>query len=170
VFAGRPTPYTEIDHPDPIIDYGRAKLDAERAVTEVVPGAAIVRTSLLYGSEHLSPFQVELRAALQSGSSPMTFFIDEFRAPAHAADVAAAISTLAADRDSGGVLHVAGPDRLSRLELAQAMAAHLGYGRVTLATSTIAESGMTRPGDVVLDSSLAASRGITCRSIRDALR
>ncbi|MEP6296887.1 MAG: sugar nucleotide-binding protein, partial [Ilumatobacter sp.] len=37
VFAGRPSPYTERDVPDPILQYGIDKRDAELAVTSVAP-------------------------------------------------------------------------------------------------------------------------------------
>lgn len=170
LFAGRPLPYTEQDTPDPVIDYGTHKRDAELLVAEIAPKAAIVRTSLLYGTERLSPFQVDLERSLRHGGSPMTFFTDEFRCPVHADDVAAAISTLAKQRDVSGLLHVAGPDRLSRLDYAVTCAQYLGTSMPAFPTATIAESGLTRPGDVTLDSSLAATLGIRCRSIAEALR
>src|SRR3954469_20076047 len=48
VFSGRlHRPYRETDRPDPVTEYGQAKADAERAIADVAPGAAIVRTSLL---------------------------------------------------------------------------------------------------------------------------
>ncbi len=51
-----------------IIEYGRHKADAERVVTATIPEAAIIRTSLLYGTDHLSPFQIELAHSLRAGS------------------------------------------------------------------------------------------------------
>ena len=58
---------------------------------------------------------------------------------------------------------------VSRVDYAAALAHHAGLGHISLPTTTIAESGMTRPANVVLDSSLAASIGIECRSLREAL-
>lgn len=169
VFGGRPAPYTERDLPDPLIDYGIDKRDAEQAVAAVDPSAALLRTSLLYGTETPSPFQTELTAAIRRGRSNMTFFTDEFRGPVHAADVARAIGVVAARRDVSGVLHVAGPDRVSRLRFAQRLAAHAGFPDAELPSSTIFESGQVRAGNIVLDSSLAASLGIRLRSLDDAL-
>ncbi len=91
VFGGRPLPYTERDRPDPITSYGVDKRDAELVVAAIDPTAAIIRTSLLYGTDMPSPYQRELTSALRRGVSPMTFFGDEFRCPVHAADVARAI-------------------------------------------------------------------------------
>ena len=169
VFAGRATPYREHDRPDPIIEYGRHKADAEHVVSSTDPNASIVRTSLLYGTDDPSPLQVDLERDLRSGDSPMTFFSDEFRCPVHAADVAAAIMHIAADRNVVGPLHVAGPRAVSRVDFAHALARYAGLGNVTLPTSTIAESGMVRPANVVLDTSRAAALGLGCRSLDDAL-
>lgn len=165
VFAGRATPYVESDPPDPIIEYGRNKADAEAAVLETVPGAVVIRTSLLYGTDDPAPFQTELTTGLRSGRSPMAFFTDEFRCPAHAADVAAAVVRVASQPDLAGILHVAGPESVSRLDFATALAAFAGVGHVPLPATTIRESGMERAGTVVLDTSLAASLGIVCRSL-----
>jgi dTDP-4-dehydrorhamnose reductase len=169
VFGGRAAPYTEIDTPDPMIAYGVDKRDAEHLVAHIDPSAAIVRTSLLYGTDRPSEFQVELTEGLRRGRSPMTFFSDEYRCPAHADDVAAALARLAAQRDQKGVLHVAGPERLSRMEFAQACAGHAGLGDAHLPKTTIAESGLTRPGNVVLDSSLAEQLGMSCRTVGETI-
>jgi dTDP-4-dehydrorhamnose reductase len=169
VFAGRPTPYVETDRPNAIVEYGRHKADAERVVTATIPEAAIIRTSLLYGTDHLSPFQVELAHSLSAGRSPMTFFSDEFRCPVHAADVAAAILQVATDRSVAGPLHVAGPESVSRVAYAAALARHAGLGDLPLPTTTIAESGMIRAANVVLDTSRAAALGIECRTLSNAL-
>ena len=47
VFAGRPQRYTEADQPDPIIEYGRDKADAEGAVVRAHADALILRPSLI---------------------------------------------------------------------------------------------------------------------------
>lgn len=169
VFGGRPTPYTERDAPDPLTDYGIDKRDAELAVAEIDPTAAIIRTSLMYGTDFPSSFQVDLVRALRSGRSSTTFFTDEFRCPVHAADIAHAVGVVAARREVRGVLHVAGPEALSRLDYAQTLAAHAGFPNSQLPSSTVFESGQVRPRNVVLDSSLASTLGIRSRSVMEAL-
>jgi dTDP-4-dehydrorhamnose reductase len=167
VFSGRPEPYVESDDPDPLIEYGRHKFDAEQAVMAVCPTAAMVRTSLLYGTDVLAPLQVDVQRALDTGPDhqPMTFFTDEYRCPAHVDDIAAALITLAGARDVTGPLHVAGPERISRADFATRTARWLGLRGEALSTSRIAEAGLTRPANVVLDSTTARSLGITCRSV-----
>lgn len=168
VFAGREAPYTEADRPDATVDYGRWKAEAEGEVLRAHPGALVIRTSLLYGTEHLGTPQRDVQEVM-SGRSTMRFFTDELRCPAHAADVAAAIVVLADRPDVTGVLHVAGPQAVSRAEFARAIAAWLGFDPARVPTTSLAESGQSRPGRVLLDSSRAASLGLRCRSVADAL-
>ena len=66
------------------------KLEAERAVAAECPSAVMVRTSLLYGTRRPASIQTDVEDAI-TGRSTMRFFTDEYRCPAHAADVAAAI-------------------------------------------------------------------------------
>jgi dTDP-4-dehydrorhamnose reductase len=169
VFAGRDTPYTEIDVPDATMEYGRWKAEAELEVHRAHPDAVMVRTSLLYGTHHLSPGQHAVAEAL-GGGAPMTYFTDEYRCPVHATDVAEAVLRLAELPEVDGPLHIAGPQALSRADLAAAFARHQGLDESQLVTSTLAENGLQRPARVVLDSSAAAHIGITCRSVEEALR
>jgi dTDP-4-dehydrorhamnose reductase len=169
VFPGRPAPYTEDDPPWPLDDYGRAKADAERAVADACPEAVVVRTSLLYGTEQLGPCQVAVQHALASPTSA-AFFTDEVRSVTCAADVATAVIALAARRDVRGPLHVAGPEPVDRYAFACLVARWLGRSPALLRAGTIVDSGLSRPGRVVLDSSAAATLGIRCRPVSEVLR
>ena len=163
VFAGRAEPYVEHDPPDPTIDYGRYKAEAEAAVLRACPGAVVVRTSLLYGTApELSPSQTVVADAL-AGRAEVTFFEDEVRCPGHAADVAAAVLALVDRPDVTGPLHVAGPRALSRARYAAVVARELGLDPGGLRTSTIADAGLERPACVVLDTSRASALGLRVR-------
>jgi len=169
VFAGRSLPYTEADQPDATQDYGRWKAEAEYEVQAACPSALVVRTSLLYGTDLLAPPQRDVEAVL-GGQRYMSFFTDEFRCPAHAADVAAALVRLADMPQVTGVLHIAGPRGVSRAEMAQAFAHQLGgAGAARVPTASLADSGLERPGHLVLDTAKATALGITCRDLRAAL-
>jgi dTDP-4-dehydrorhamnose reductase len=67
------------------------------------------------------------------------------------------------------VLHIAGPQAVSRAELAQAFAEWMGADRRMVPTASLAETGIQRPAHVVLDTSLAAGFGIRCRSLAETL-
>jgi dTDP-4-dehydrorhamnose reductase len=143
VFDGeKGAPYLEEDEPTPLTDYGRAKADAERAVLAQHPGALVVRTSLIYGGARPGP--QELLAA----DPDATFFTDEVRCPIQVGDLAEALIELAGV-ELGGVVHVAGADRLSRAEFAELLAGH------PVRTDSIAGSGLVRPRDCSLDSGRA---------------
>jgi dTDP-4-dehydrorhamnose reductase len=167
VFRGRLQPYDEADNPDPANDYGRYKFEAEQAVRAAFPTATIVRTSLLYGTAALAPLQIDVRRALETGPGhqPMTFFTDEYRCPAHVTDVAAALVAIAGIPAMTRLIHVAGPERMSRADFARRTALWLGLRSDNLVTSTIAEAGVTRPANVVLDTAKAQRLGLTCRSV-----
>jgi dTDP-4-dehydrorhamnose reductase len=164
VFAGREVAYTERDAPDAVIDYGRWKAEAERRVVDINPTALMIRTSLLYGTRRLAPWQEDIRE-----QKPITWFLDEIRSPAHVEDVAAAICSLAPQRDVTGPLHIAGPQPVSRAGLAQAVAGWLHLADGSVRTGRLSDGGAPRPGRVVLDSSRAAAMGIHCRSLAEAL-
>jgi dTDP-4-dehydrorhamnose reductase len=170
VFGDRVAPWTEGDATCPVHDYGRSKVAAEHAVSAVA-AAVIVRTSLLYGDRDLAVTQRDVADAI-AGRSSMRFFTDEFRCPIHAADVAAAIIRLLTDlRDVTGPLHVAGPEALSRAELAVRYARHLGLDERALPVASAAELGLagTRPLRVLRDSSSARVLGIATRPIDESL-
>ena len=164
IFPGRPTPYVETDEPFPLIDYARDKVDAERAVMAFCPGAVMVRSSLIYGTVTLSALQQDVADAINNQTAT-AFLTDEVRCPVHVEDVAEAVTRLAGMRDISGPLHVAGPDPLSRAEFAMRTARFLGLNPSLVQTASLEESGLVRPGRVVLDSSRAAELDIHCRPV-----
>ena len=169
IFPGRPEPYREYDTPQPITEYGLMKLESERAVAAECPGAVLVRTSLLYGTRRPASIQTDVERAI-NGKLAMTFFTDEYRCPAHAADVGAALSSLAARPDIRGPLNVAGPEAISRADLAATFARWMGLDPRGLTTGVLALAGTIRPAHVVLDTALATSYGLHCRSLAETLR
>jgi dTDP-4-dehydrorhamnose reductase len=171
VFGDRVDPWTEVDLPAPVHAYGRAKADAEQRLAAADPTAVLVRTSLLYGDRHLAVIQRDVADAV-AGRTSMRFFTDEVRCPVHAEDVAAAVVRLVADLDDvHGPLHVAGPEAMSRAELARRVARHLGLDERRVPTVSAAALGVDRerPMHVVLDSSRAAGLGLVARPVDVAL-
>lgn len=166
VFAGQIAAYTELDPPSPVNDYGRDKADVETEVTRIDPGAAIVRTSLIYGRDELSVHERAVGDAI-AGRSATTFFTDEVRSPVLVGDLAASLVDLATMSDVRGPLHLGGPGAFSRATLAVMTARRHGWDESRLRFSTIAESGLTRPSKVVLDSSRAKSYGLAVRGPAD---
>ncbi len=139
-------PYVEADEPRTTSAYGRAKLEAERIAMRLHPDTLVVRTSLLYGN----PGGPQERLALRDD---VVFFADEIRTPIHVVDLAGALLELAAG-PATGILHVAGPDPLSRYDFARKLAAAQGRDPAALRSG---QAPPGRAGNVALDSTCATA-------------
>ncbi|MFC5909323.1 SDR family oxidoreductase [Streptacidiphilus monticola] len=150
--------FAEDAPPAPDSPYGAAKAAAETAVRAVHPAAAVVRTSLILGdgrSVH-EEFARELATGRRPGG---VLFTDVVRCPVHVADLAAALLEVGT-RGLGGVLHVTGPEAVSRAELGRLIAAREGLNPDALPTGP-APGG---PSDIRLDCAR------TARQLRTRLR
>jgi dTDP-4-dehydrorhamnose reductase len=145
VFDGEHAPYSEDDAPAPVNFYGVAKAEAERIIAATVTNAVIVRTSLVTCFDPPDPRTEPVLAALRAEREPVTLFTDEYRCPVRTEDLVAALLELAAGAFRG-ILHVAGPERLSRHELGLRIAAFHGLDPAPgMRRGLSAGSGMVRP-------------------------
>jgi dTDP-4-dehydrorhamnose reductase len=153
VFDGEAAPYAESAEPNPLSEYGRTKVAGERAVLAFARHAA-VRVSLLFGpSKNGRPnfFDSQL-AALRAGRT-VRLFHDEWRTPLGLAAAARALVAVVQSNVTG-LLHVGGPERMSRLEMGQRLATHLGGNSTGIeASGRLSVAGEPRPRDTSLDSS-----------------
>lgn len=154
VFDGREAPYSEDANPTPLSLYGRSKHEGEQAL-KGHPGASVVRISLLYGPALIGSggfYDQQLRK-LRAGET-MKLFHDEWRTPLALDEAAAALVELL-DGPHRGVLHLGGPERLSRFEMGQQTAAALGVNPdlVQPSSQSSVDFPEPRPRDVSLDSS-----------------
>jgi dTDP-4-dehydrorhamnose reductase len=155
VFDGEHAPYREADPPAPLSVYGRVKAEAEAEALSA-PRAAVARVSLLFGRSLTGrPCFFDQQADALRAGRPVTLFADEWRTPLHLATAARALAALAR-ADFAGVLHVGGPERLSRLEMGQRLARVLGADPAVIVPARRADAPAAepRPRDVSLDSSL----------------
>jgi nucleoside-diphosphate-sugar epimerase len=119
-----PTPenYTPLE---PISVYGAMKVEAEALVRAEHAGALVIRTSLLVGESGTMLRPAYECDGLVRGQS-VALYRDEWRSPTHVDDLVHASWQLAS-LDVTGVYHVAGAERLSRLELGRILAALFRY-------------------------------------------
>ncbi|MEW5851629.1 MAG: SDR family oxidoreductase [Myxococcota bacterium] len=127
VFAGDQAPYDENDPRTPIHVYGRTKAQSEDEVAARCPNNVVVRTSLQVGPSPRGNRGIEevLATAVKRGERPQ-LFTDEFRQPMASEDLAAILVWLGGQRYAG-VLHVAGPERLSRHAIGVKVAEAFGF-------------------------------------------
>jgi len=147
--------YAEDDPPSPVHAYGRSKAAGEGAVLAADPRALVLRLPLLYGDSFGRGLGAsdQVLAALARGEPP-TLFDDEWRTPLEAGNAAEAVLELLSG-DAHGLLHLAGPARVSRHELALAVLAAHGRageaGRLRAVTRAALGLASQRPADVSLD-------------------
>jgi dTDP-4-dehydrorhamnose reductase len=163
VFAGddpHPGPYTEDAAVAPINAYGRTKLEGERAVAALCDGRVrwlVVRTALVYG---LVPggranFITWLVGELRAGR-PVRVVGDQYNTPTLVGDLARVVLHLAR-HDTMDIVHVVGPELLSRHAWARQIAAYYGLDEALITQATTAE--LRQPAARPLQSGLRTLRG-----------
>ena len=186
VFDGRTPPYPEDAQPNPLNAYGRMKLAGEDAVWTAYSGQsgsayAIIRIPILYGRvESLTESPVtELAATLLQGAP---FKAEDWatRYPAHADDVARAVTLVAAQlttndgASAGGIYHFAGHEALTKCGMARTIALVLGRDPAVVLSDPNPPPGAPRPKDCHLQAPRLAALGFTPRiafadGVREAL-
>jgi dTDP-4-dehydrorhamnose reductase len=155
VFDGeKGAPYNERDSPAPLSQYGRSKQRGEMFVAGR-ERAVVARVSLLVGPRlhNGTSFFDEQCQALREGK-PLRLFVDEWRTAIDYPTAARALWALALS-DLCGILHIGGPQRLSRWEIGLQLADLLRADKTCVRPITHAEmpAAEPRPRDVSLDSS-----------------
>jgi dTDP-4-dehydrorhamnose reductase len=157
VFDGKKGEYTEGDEASPLSIYGRSKLAGEKAALAIASNL-VVRMSLLVGPslkpERPNFFDQQTQSLL--AGKPIGCFVDEWRTPLTHRWAAKMLLMLLRDWDGTGLVHLGGPERLSRFEIGQRLAHRLGAS--TEKVDPIAQAAVAtaepRPRDVSLNSGL----------------
>ena len=165
VFDGTRPESSETATPTPLMVYGRTKLAGE-AVARAVLGDRVVvaRLALLYGqgrgrSAGRTFTERTLEEARQGRA--VRLFRDQFRSPLYVEDAAAGIAAILTWPDPPAVVHLGGPERISRFEMGVETLAVFGLDR-SLAIPVSMEDvpfRVPRPRDVSFDIRRARSMG-----------
>ena len=179
VFPGddqQPGPYLEDAQARPINHYGWTKLQGEQAIAEVCGGRVpwlVARTALVYGyvPGGRTNFITWLAGELRAGRR-VKIVHDQVNTPTLADDLASALLLLAR-RNSQGIIHVAGPDLVSRDDWARAIAAY--YDLDDSLIDVLSTAQLKQPAQRPLRSGLRTNRmadleGITLRGIEAGLK
>lgn len=173
VFAGDAGPYDEDAPTGPLQTYGATKLEAEREVRRANRHATIVRVALAYGASPTGDRSASERLVreLRGGGRPR-LFTDEYRSPILADDLAEMVAALI-PAQGVPLLHLGGPDRVSRLEFGQELARAFGLPEELLQGVSLDDVDImpARPRDVSLDiRRLRAAVSREPRGLREGLR
>nr|GMD62366.1 methionine adenosyltransferase 2 subunit beta [Ipomoea batatas] len=136
VYEGTKSFYKEEDETIPVNAYGKSKVVAEQLILTNCPNFAILRSSIIFGPQTISPVPKSLPiqwidSVLAKGEK-MDFFHDEFRCPVYVRDLVTIIQTLtngwiSESKPMQLLVNVGGPDRVSRVQMAEAVAEIRGY-------------------------------------------
>ncbi|XP_050386328.1 uncharacterized protein LOC126802704 [Argentina anserina] len=182
VYEGVKSFYKEDDEVVPVNTYGKSKVAAEQFITEKCSNYAILRSSIIFGPQTISPVSKSLPIQWVDGvlskGNTTEFFHDEFRCPVYVKDVVAVILALSKTWISEAkqrklLLNVGGPDRVSRVQMAETVADIRGYN-LSLIKSVSASSvdrGVRSPADISMDiTKLVQTLGVYPVSFRDGVR
>ena len=122
VFSGEKGLYIESDTPNPINHYGKTKLEAERLVLGTSSGNLVIRSNSIVGPSSGSgeSFSDWIINRLQAGQS-VPLFEDQYRSPLHIRTMLDVLES-GCVQDVTGLVHVGGPQRMSRAEFGFAVA------------------------------------------------
>lgn len=163
VFDGRAAPYGERSPVGPLSVYGASKVAGEERVW--AHGGRVVRLPLLFGPDARGRgATASLRQAIAAGRRSQ-LYTNEYRTPLGARDAAAALVELVVAPDGPNLVHLPGPERVSRWQLAQRLCAVHGFATDLLDPVECIDP--LRPRDVSLAGPLAAARSLD-EMLRDA--
>lgn len=142
VFDGTSSPYRSTDQTNPLSEYGRQKLEAEKQVLRITDeNLVVLRITLLNGNSprgDRSPHEKILRT-LASGKPP-TLFTDEYRQTSSAENVAQLIVELIERPTLNGIFHWAGSEVVTRFELGRKILQRFGFSEERMVPSSMSES------------------------------
>jgi dTDP-4-dehydrorhamnose reductase len=165
VFDGQKGHYTEDDKPSPINFYGETKMRAEQAVMGI-PNYAIYRFDKLYGYNGEGRPN-DILSKVFAGK-PFEVNSDQVRQPLLIDDIGRAIQRVD-ELGQNGVFHLAGPDNISKYELAQRLAGLLGKEDLVIPVPEKQQIAR-RPLDASIATVKAEHLGITFTSLESALK
>jgi dTDP-4-dehydrorhamnose reductase len=126
VFNGMHPLWTEEEEVRPILTYGRQKLEVERFVASLPAPWLIVRLPKLLSEQRDPRCMVTQWIDALGRDRRILCATDQFFTPAAASDAASAIALLVRER-AQGLLHLGGPERLSRRALLGAVLEEYRY-------------------------------------------
>lgn len=172
VFDGKSSYYKETDPVSPVNYYGITKVKAEKIVLEGESNA-IFRMALMYGrSAFRQYYKPEWIWGNFSRRKKIKVFVDQYRSVL-CVNNAAELVKKAVDIDFSGILHLGGPERVSRYDMAKAICRYRGISTDLLEPVRHGQVDLLapRPQDVSLDISKAKSvLKIPIFSINESLR
>lgn len=169
VFDGtKPTPYHEVDTPNPISVYGASKLAGEVEASRAGSEVYIVRTAMVYAEEGRN--FVNTMRRLMAERDELNVVADQFGNPTYASDLATGIIQLPSACPPG-TYHLTNSGTASWYEWAEAVREIYGFStRIRPIPASEYQRAATPPANGAMISLALAPAGIELPDWRDALR
>lgn len=169
VFDGQKGNYSEEDPPNPVNRYGRTKLFAEEIVKQGSSEFLIVRTSTLYGpSSCAHGFAHRTVEALRHGER-IRAAVDQISNPTYLEELAESLAWLV-KAGANRMLHVAGPQAISRFEFACRIAEVFELDPALITPVTLKQLDVNRPKNVSLRTEKLQKLGIRLSAVAQGLK
>lgn len=165
VFDGEKSWYKEEDSPNPISEYGKQKLEAEKIVLQNSENV-VLRLPLLigFGKGERKGTLHQMVEQIKEGKS-LNLFTDEYRTPLSADEVVRVIEFVI-ENNLKGLYHVSGDQRFNRYELGLLIAKKFNLPQSKLTATTRKKAGMgKRPKDVSLSNEKLKIAGFFPKSL-----
>lgn len=173
VYDGAQGPYDETDPAQPLMVYGRTKLEAEQQAAAICPDVVILRLALMYGwgTPSRPTFIDWMLARLQAGQE-VPLWIDQYRTPLYVEQAADVIGRLLELPDVRGVFNVGGAERLDRYTFGRKFCEVFGLSMQLLKPVKMSTAGAAtpRPADCSMNSAKISRRlGIQLLTVEEGL-
>lgn len=158
VFDGEQGMKKESDAPNPIGNYGKSKLEGEKAVKDTASEWCIARISTPYGVHPTKKtFPIWVLDNLKN-KKEINVVTDQFTSPTYVPNLSSMLMEITKKKIQG-ILHVSGSDRISRYDMAELVAQKMNLDNSMLKKISVDEIQWKakRPKDSSLDVSKAAS-------------
>ncbi|CAH8361173.1 unnamed protein product [Eruca vesicaria subsp. sativa] len=183
VYQGIKSFYKEEDETLAVNVYGKSKVAAELLIRDKCQNFAILRSSIIIGPQTVSPLPKNLLvqwidSVLQKGDT-VDFFHDEYRCPIYVKDLVSIILklidrwVLSGDKQMRLILNAGGPNRLSRVQMAEVVAQVRGHdlSLIKHVSASSVDLGVVSPADISMDiSKLIQTLEISPTSFKDGVR
>lgn len=151
VFDGRAAPYAPLDSTGPLSAYASSKADGEERV--LACGGRVARLPLLFGKDGRGRGASEMVRRAVSRGEPLSLFTNEYRTPIHCRDAARTLAALLPLVGFARIVHVGGPQRVSRWEFGRMLCTAHGLPCESLRPAECQDP--LRPRDVSLRNEIA---------------
>ena len=168
VFDGTQThPYTEEEAVNPLSEYGKSKLEGEKAAV-LCPGHLVIRTAWLFGPGREN-FITKVIDRAKSGA-PLTVVDDQNGSPTYTPDLAGGAMALV-EKGARGIFHLTNRGACSRFEFAKFIVTAAGLDMGVVPAKTVPAPGIAiRPNHGILSLDKYESlTGLPLRPWQDAV-